>query len=176
MASGNTSGGDRQGLSIRLVNEAEYELAGRVVVSAYEALPGAHLSEGYATLLADVGRRAAEAEVLVAMGPELVGCVTLVPGSSSPWAEGLMPDEAGVRMLAVAPAAQGRGVGRALLDACIARARQLGRTGLFLHSTPWMQAAHRLYETAGFVRVEHRDWFPAPEVPLLAFRLDLCEG
>jgi GNAT superfamily N-acetyltransferase len=164
------------GLSIRLVSEAEYELAGRVVVSAYEALPGAHLSEGYATLLADVGRRAAEAEVLVAVGPGLVGCVTLVPGSSSPWAEGLLPDEAGVRMLAVAPAAQGRGVGGALLGACIARARQLGRTGLFLHSTPWMQTAHRLYETAGFVRVEGRDWSPVPEVPLLAFRLDLNEG
>ena len=168
------SGG--QGRSIRPVSEAEYELAGRLVVSAYEALPGAHLSDGYATLLADVRRRAVEAEVLVAVGPELVGCVTLVPGSSSPWAEGLMPDEAGIRMLAVAPAAQGRGVGRALLDACIVRARQLGRTGLFLHSTPWMLAAHHLYETAGFVRVEERDWFPVPEVPLLAFRLDLGEG
>jgi GNAT superfamily N-acetyltransferase len=142
-------------------------------------LPGAHLSDDYATLLADVRRRAVEAEVLVAVdmavGPELVGCVTFVPDPSSTWAEGLMPDEAGVRMLAVEPAAQGRGVGGALLDACVARARRLGRTGLFLHSTPWMQAAHRLYEKAGFVRVEGRDWRPVPDVPLLAFRLDLGE-
>jgi ribosomal protein S18 acetylase RimI-like enzyme len=162
-------------LSVRPVREAEYEAAGRLVVSAYGALPGAHLSDGYATLLADVGRRAAEAEVLVAVGPKLVGCVTFVPGPSSPWAEGLMPEEAGVRMLAVEPAAQGRGVGRALLDACVARARQMGRTGLFLHSTPWMHAAHHLYETAGFARVEARDWLPVPEVPLLAFRLELDE-
>ena len=176
MATESASTNDSQGLSVRPISETEYELAGRLVVSAYEALPGAHMSDGYATLLADVGRRAAEAEVLVAVGSELVGCVTLVPGPSSPWAEGLMPDEAGVRMLAVAPAAQGRGIGRALLDACIARARQLGRNGVFLHSTPWMQAAHHLYETAGFVRLPERDWFPVPEVPLLAFRLDLGQG
>ncbi|MHB1499119.1 MAG: GNAT family N-acetyltransferase [Acidimicrobiales bacterium] len=47
-------------------------------------------------------------------------------------------------MLAVDPPAQVRGVGRALLDACIERARQLGRAGLFLHSTPWMEAAPSL--------------------------------
>ena len=165
-----------QDLNVRPVSEREYDAAGRLVVSAYEALPGAHLSDEYATLLADVGRRALEAEVLVAVGPELVGCVTFVPGPSSPWAEGLLADEAGVRMLAVEPTAQGQGVGRALLGACIARARQLGRTGLFLHSTPWMHAAHHLYETAGFQRVQARDWFPVPDVPLLAFRLDLDDA
>ena len=160
-------------MSVRPVSEAECKAAGRLVVSAYEALPGAHLSDEYATLLADVARRAVEAEVLVAIGPELLGCVTFVPGSTSPWAEGLMSDEAGVRMLAVKPASQGRGVGRALLDACIGRARQLGRAGLFLHSTPWMSAAHHLYEKTGFVRVPGRDWSPVPDVPLLAFRLEL---
>ena len=60
-------------------------------------------------MLADVGRRAGETEVLVAVGPELLGCVTFVPDNSSPWAELLGPGEAGVRMLAVDPSAQGRG-------------------------------------------------------------------
>jgi hypothetical protein len=36
-----------------------------------------------------------------------------------------------------------------------------------------MTAAHRLYERSGFRRVPERDWTPTPEVPLLAFRLDL---
>jgi GNAT superfamily N-acetyltransferase len=85
----------------------------------------------------------------------------------------LQPDESGIRMLAVLPAAQGRGVGRALVDACIDRTRQLGHTALMLHTTPWMHAAHRVYKNAGFQRWPERDWTPVPEVPLLAYRLPL---
>ncbi len=152
----------------------EWDSAGRIVVAAYRALPGAHMSGGYEKELADVARRALEAEVLVAVeGEALVGCVTFVPDPANPWAEELDQDEASIRMLAVDPARQGRGAGRVLLDACIQRARSLGRGAIFLHSTPWMLAAHRLYHQAGFVRVPERDWLPVPEVPLLAFRLDL---
>jgi ribosomal protein S18 acetylase RimI-like enzyme len=147
-----------------------------VVLAAYQALPGDHMSGGYARELVDVGRRAVEAEVLVAVDEALLGCVTFVPDDRSPWAEQLAADESAIRMLAVDPAAQRRGVGRALLDACIRRARQLGRSAVFLHSTPWMVAAHGLYLQAGFVRLPDRDWTPVPNVPLWAFRLDLVEG
>lgn len=161
---------------MRLIVPDEYTVAGRLIVAAYEGLPGAHLSGGYAELLQDIARRATEADVLVATDPAVIGCVTFVPDAASPWAEGLGPDESGIRMLAVDPAAQGRGAGRALVAACVDRARGLGRTGIFLSSTPWMQAAHRLYERAGFVRVPERDWLPVPDVPLLAFHLDLRGG
>jgi ribosomal protein S18 acetylase RimI-like enzyme len=171
-------------VQIRPVRPEEYQTAGQVVLSAYEALPGSHMTEEYAALLADVARRSVEAEVLAAVGQSaegrtaaaqgLLGCVTFVPDASSPWAEMLAEDESGARMLAVSPAAQGRGIGRALLGACIGRARELGRSGLLLHSTPWMPAAHHLYEKAGFTRVPERDWRPIPEVPLLAFRLDVA--
>lgn len=151
----------------------EFGLAGQLVVAASRALPGEHMTEDYALELADVGRRATEAEVLVAADGELLGCVTFVPDASSPWAELLEADESGIRMLAVLPAAQGLGVGRALLDACISRARALGRKALVLHTTPWMPAAHHIYEGAGFERLPDRDWNPIPEVPLLAYRLML---
>jgi GNAT superfamily N-acetyltransferase len=164
-------------VEVRAVGAGEWDSAGRIVVAAYRALPGAHMTEAYEEELADVARRATEAEVLVAVeGDALVGCVTFVPDSANPWAEELDDDEASVRMLAVDPAVQGRGAGRALLDACIQRATGLGRSAVFLHSTPWMSAAHRLYEQAGFVRVPDRDWLPVPDVPLLAFRLDLPQG
>ncbi len=154
---------------------AEYEQAGRVVVAGYRALPGAHLSGGYAEELADVAGRAGDTEVIVAVGgdDEMLGCVTFVADVSSPWAELLEADESAIRMLGVDPAAQGRGIGQALVGACVERATQLGRLGLFLHSTPWMVAAHRLYERNGFVRVPKRDWSPTPEVPLIAYRLEL---
>jgi ribosomal protein S18 acetylase RimI-like enzyme len=133
------------------------------------------MSDDYARELADVERRASEAEVLVAVDDRLVGCVTFVPDATSPWAELIEDGEAAIRMLGVDPSAQGRGVGRALLGACLDRACRLGRAAVFLHSAPWMQAAHHLYDAAGFVRVPARDWVPRPEVPLLAFRRDLSE-
>jgi GNAT superfamily N-acetyltransferase len=162
-----------EALRIRPVRPDECAGAGRLVVSAYRALPGSHLSDDYAEVLADVAGRATGAEVLVAVRPEVVGCVTFVADAGSPWAEHLEPGEAGVRALAVEPAVQGQGVGRALLTACAERALELGRTALFLHSTAWMHAAHRLYLNTGFVRVPSRDFEPVPEVSLLAFRLDL---
>ena len=162
------------GLEVRPVRPDEHEAAGALVIAAYEALPGAHLSGGYAAVLADVARRAHEAVVLVAAeGGDLLGCATYVPDRSSPWAELLDEGEAGLRMLAVRPSAQGRGVGRTLLDACVDRARAEGRRALMLHTTPWMTAAHRLYERAGFTRLPERDWTPEPDVPLLAYRLAL---
>ena len=166
-------------MQIRLVRPDEHEEAGQLVVAAYRALPGAHLAGDYGIELADVARRSGEAEVLVALGSgeqgraEIVGCVTFVPDMSSPWSELLAADESGVRMLAVRPDAQGRGVGRSLVDACVGRARMMGRVALLLHTTPWMAAAQRLYANAGFVRFPARDWAPVPEVPLLAYRLEL---
>jgi len=158
-------------VEVRQVRTDEYQSAGRLVVAAYRALAGAHLSPDYAAELADVERRASGADVLVALGDELIGCVTFVPDASSPWAELLEEGEAGIRMLAVLPAAQGRGVGRKLLDECVSTARKLDRTALLLHTTPWMSTAQHLYSTAGFERFSERDWSPVPEVPLLAYRL-----
>ncbi len=160
-------------MEVRQIRAEGHQRAGKLVVAAYRALPGAHLSADYEAELADVDRRAAEADVLVALDGELVGCVTLVPDAASPWAELLEEGEAGVRMLAVLPAEQGRGVGRKLLDECVSIARELDRTALLLHTTPWMSAAQHLYETAGFERFSERDWSPVPEVPLLAYRLVL---
>jgi predicted N-acetyltransferase YhbS len=161
---------------VRSVRPGEYAVSANLIVSAYAALPGGHLSDDYAQLLSDVSRRAMEAEVLVALDPNVIGCVTFVPDATSPWAEGLRPGESGIRMLAVDPHAQGRGAGRALVGACVERARRLGHTGIFLSSAPWMRTAHHLYEKSGFVRVPERDWVPVPEVRLLAFRLDLDSG
>jgi len=158
---------------VREVRPDEYTRAGEVVVAAYAALPGEHMTGGYAAELADVAGRSRDAEVLIAIDEEVFGCVTFVPEATSPWAEALGADEAAIRMLGVDPAAQGRGIGAVLVDACIARARARGRSGLFLHSTPWMTSAHRLYQRAGFQRIPERDWLPVPEVPLLAFLLDL---
>ncbi len=161
-------------MDIRRARPEEYKDAGELIVAAYLALPGGQMSEGYADELRAVSRRAAEAEVLVATAEgRLAGCVTLVPDPVSPWAELLEGGEAGIRMLAVLPSAQGRGIGRGLLDACVDRARELGCKAVLLHTTPWMEVAQKMYERAGFERCPERDWTPVPEVPLLCYRLVL---
>jgi ribosomal protein S18 acetylase RimI-like enzyme len=86
------------------------------------------------------------------------------------------PEEAEVRALAVAPGAQGRGVGRALLEAVTDRAADQGVRHLVLCTQPEMLAAQHLYEVAGFRRIPERDWCPVPGFTLLAYGRDLRAG
>ena len=76
-------------------------------------------------------------------------------------------------MLAVDPAHQGRGIGHALTEWCLARARADGRERMVLHTGEWMPAAVRLYERLGFVRVPELDFSPAPGIKLIAYSLGL---
>jgi ribosomal protein S18 acetylase RimI-like enzyme len=158
------------GVRVRPIRAEEHPAASDIVLKAYEALMGDELRDSYARVLADVPDRAAKAEVLVAVddADQLLGCVTYVPGPGH-YAEFSDDDAAGIRMLAVSPSAQGRGVGTALVRACLERAAADGRARVVLHSTPHMAAAQRLYEREGFRRAPERDWEPEPGVELLGF-------
>jgi ribosomal protein S18 acetylase RimI-like enzyme len=163
-------------VEIREVRDDETQAAGELVVAAYRALPNSPPVDenGYWAELRAVAQRVVDGVVLVAVEEgRLVGCVTYVPDETSPLAEGLYDGEAAIRMLAVDPAGQRRGVGRALVAACVERATSDGKRVLFLHSGEWMQAAHGLYRSMGFRRVPERDWMPLPGIELLAFALDL---
>jgi predicted N-acetyltransferase YhbS len=85
-----------------------------------------------------------------------------------PWPE--------VRLLAVAPAARGRGVGAALMQECVRRVRKTGGRVLSLHTTDVMQTALRMYERLGFVRAPELDFHPAPGTTVKGYRLDLGEA
>jgi predicted N-acetyltransferase YhbS len=164
-------------MRIRPVRPAEYAALGDLTVAAYAALdrPDSVPFDAYADELRAVAARAEEAETLVAVDTDggLLGGVTYVPGPESRWAEFDDTDAAGIRMLAVAPAAQGRGVGESLSRVCIDRARAAGRGQVVLHSTDWMPGAHRLYERLGFTRDAAMDWEFAPGRWLRGFRLRL---
>ncbi|MHC5703827.1 GNAT family N-acetyltransferase [Streptomyces tirandamycinicus] len=164
-------------ITIRPAEPGDHEALGAVTTRAY--LDGGLLDFGeddpYLAVLRDVPRRAAEAEVLVAAdrGGRLVGGVTFTPYGGS-WAEVAGPLEAEFRMLAVDPAARGRGVGEALVRACAERARALGCQRLVLSTHSAMHAAHRLYGRLGFARTPGRDWTPVPGMPpLLTYALEL---
>lgn len=164
------------GVSVRPAGPADFAAVARLTVAAYEADGQLKGENGYATVLADVATRAETGEVLVAVDEatgEVLGAVTFVlPGT--PYAELSGPGEAEFRMLAVDPAAQGRGAGAALVDACLARATELDCSAVVICVRSGMAAsAQRLYQRLGFVRVPAKDWSPLPGVDLLGLRLDL---
>jgi GNAT superfamily N-acetyltransferase len=124
----------------------------------------------YLAEMADAAARAAQGVLLVAVEDgRVVGTVTLYlhPGSMQ-W----RPEDAMFRLLAVDPAARGRGIGHALLQACLDRARGAGKRRLALHTTEWMATARAMYERAGFTREPEGD-IHRPGVAIIAYVADL---
>ncbi|WP_406145129.1 GNAT family N-acetyltransferase [Streptomyces sp. NBC_01012] len=95
-------------------------------------------------------------DVLMAREPDsgtVIGCVALLA-----YPDGVFE----LAKMAVAPAAQGRGIGRLLVAAAIDRTRTLGGARLFLGTNSRLTPALHLYEDAGFVRIA-RDRLPVAD-------------
>ncbi|WP_327343617.1 GNAT family N-acetyltransferase [Streptomyces europaeiscabiei] len=166
-------------ITIRHVAPDEYASLGEITAQAYlgDGLLDFGESDVYLGELRDVAKRAAEADVLVALADgRVLGGVTFVP-AGGPMADIAAAGEAEIRMLAVAPEARGRGVGEALVRACVERARTVeGCVRVVLSTQRTMRAAHRIYERLGFTRTPERDWNPLPDVfdiSLITYELTL---
>ncbi|MFI8825769.1 GNAT family N-acetyltransferase [Streptomyces sp. NPDC053431] len=168
---------------IRDVRPEEHETLGEITSQAY--LDDGFLVRGrddwYLGHLRNVAGRAEVADVLVAVATDddagtVLGGVTFVPAPGV-MGERAKPGETEIRMLAVDRAARGRGVGEALVRACVERARAVpGCARIVLSTQTDMRTAHRIYERLGFRRVPERDWAPIPERPefvLLCYALEL---
>ena len=143
-------------MEVREARPEEFEEAGAVTALAYREFvaPGEENWERYLDVIADVGARAATAPVFIAVEDgRVLGSATLELGARIEDDDPpLAPDEAHIRMLGVHPDARGRGVARALMDACFAGAREAGRTRVTLHTTSRMRVAQAMYEAMGFER------------------------
>jgi GNAT superfamily N-acetyltransferase len=104
--------------------------------------------------------------VLVArLGDQVVGCVGLAPAR---------PGVVELVKMAVSPAHQGHGTGRALIAAAIVRARALGATRIELESNRRLAAAVHLYEASGFRHLGPDEHQPGPYARAdVAMALDL---
>jgi ribosomal protein S18 acetylase RimI-like enzyme len=161
-------------MRIRRARSQDLATIGELTVAAYAEF-AADDTEDYVHHLRDAATRHREAELWVATADdseEILGTVTITP-AGSPWREVARDGEGEFRMLAVAPAARGAGVGGALLGVVVDRFRGEGASAVVMSTLPRMRAAQRVYERAGFVREPSRDWSPLPGVDLIAYRLDL---
>jgi ribosomal protein S18 acetylase RimI-like enzyme len=166
-------------IQVRLVRDEERAEAGRVTALAYREFvrPGEQAWEEYLGHIADVEGRAERTLVLVAVeNGRILGSATLEldkrvePEDDPP----LAPDESHIRMLGVDPGERGKGVARALMDACFDEARKRGKRWVSLHTTERMHAAQAMYERLGFERQPDRV-FPDGFV-LLSYQRRIGDG
>ena len=106
-------------------------------------------------VLEKMSEMAANAEIIIAEHDgHIVGAVGYVP-PSSPKSAHFNPEWPIIRMLVVDPDARGLGAGRALTEACVARARRDLAPEIALHTSPIMTVALPMYIRMGFEW--HRD-------------------
>jgi ribosomal protein S18 acetylase RimI-like enzyme len=147
-------------MEIRLIRPDECDALAAITVAAYRQLHSGEPLGPYEGELRDVDARRRDSEVYVALeGTILLGGVTFVPSRDRRMAEFTDPEGCGIRMLAVDPTFQGRGAGRALVEKCLVRAHELGRTRIILHSAPTMTLAQAMYVRMGFSRAPELDEF-----------------
>ena len=99
---------------------------------------------------------------LALSGDEVLGCIGL---------RALADGRCEMKRLFVRPAGRGRGVGRALATAAIARARACGYSRMLLDTLPTQAAAQSMYEALGFVDVAPYRANPIPGSRFLALNL-----
>jgi ribosomal protein S18 acetylase RimI-like enzyme len=162
-------------LLIREARPDELAAVGLLTRTAYAAADLG--SDEYLAHVQDAAGRAAVATTLLVAEANgaLVGTVTLA-AAGTPYADIARPGEYEFRMLAVAPAAGGRGVGSTLVRVCQERARAEGARRLVCSVEDKNSAGLRLYQRLGYVREPERDWVPEPGVSLLVLGVELSQS
>ena len=159
-------------LVIREARDNELEIVASLVVDAYGEFAARMAPDAWSSFAQDIANvrgRTIDAEVLVAeRDGRIVGTVTRYRD----W-RGAQQDASAVRVLAVPPPERGSGVGRALMEHCIALARDEHKERVVLAVTQEMEEARDLYDRLGFERAPDLDHMPAPGVRAIGYALHL---
>jgi GNAT superfamily N-acetyltransferase len=139
-------------IEIRDIRPDDYERVGQLTLRAYDTTKVIHGE--YRDWLADPAERVDECTAVwvAELDGEVVGTLTYVRPGDGEWEHQPGVGDCGFRVLAVDPAAEGTGVGAALVDHVIERARGDGCHRMVITSMEFMKRAHGIYERRGFVR------------------------
>ncbi len=164
---------------LRKATLADRDSVLRVTLAAYveyEAIMGGERWERYrANIAATLSDWSDYACIVAERQGELLGSVLLYPPSADAYrGQAQAGDFPEVRLLAVDPGARGEGIGLALMEECMRRARAAGAAKLGLHTNEMMEAAVRMYRRMGFVRSPEFDFVPAPGVVVEGYVLELA--
>ncbi|MGH3903924.1 MAG: GNAT family N-acetyltransferase [Pseudonocardiaceae bacterium] len=144
-------------VEVRPALPAELPAVRRLVDAAYAEFEPYLNPANWARMTGNIARvveAGSSGELLVAyLADRLAGTVTYLPPGPKDYHR-VPQDWAVIRALGVDPALRGRGVARALTEACLARARADRAPAVGLHTAEIMTAARTLYEGAGFVHHE----------------------
>jgi GNAT superfamily N-acetyltransferase len=159
----------------RLARPADYPEVRRITREAYVHAGHFTVDHPYVSVLDNVEHRAEHAEVWVAEAAGRVVAAVTLTFAGQPYSEVAIENELEFRMLAVDPAVQGGGVGRAVVRQVIEHAQSLPAIrAISITSATFMERAHVLYESLGFQRVPDRDWYvPGEDVLLWVFQLEV---
>ena len=173
-------------LSLRLAREDELVTIGALFGPALEGYRGTAADPVLGAYLRDLVQGVRErwevSETYVALVEgRVVGSVAFYQDVALEGWSNLPAGWAGFRALVVDPATRGVGVGRALVEQCLARGRDVGAAVLGIHSADYLSHAVELYDRMGFVRCPEFDLaaklvFPTEsgaDVTAIAFRYDL---
>ncbi|GAA3760753.1 GNAT family N-acetyltransferase [Salinactinospora qingdaonensis] len=159
---------------VREASPSEMAEVGELRIAAYRDQHLFDIDSDYPEALRVLGTDGTGHILVAAQGETILGTVLLQPWHPSASELAHDSSEAEIRALAVAPQAQGRGVGAALVHAAMRRAAaDEGARRMVLSTQPTAWAAQRLYRSLGFARLPERDWSPVPGLNLLAFHRDL---
>jgi predicted N-acetyltransferase YhbS len=169
-------------LHIRDARADDQEAVRDVTISAYQEYAAVMQShwEGYRQgILATLANVKPAEQIVAEQEDTLVGTVLLFPAGTvltTPDGASVTLTWPEIRLLAVAPATRGHGVGAALVRECMRRARQSGSAAVTLHTTDMMQVAMSMYERMGFVRTPQLDFHPAPGFTIKGYRYRFDDG
>lgn len=154
-----------------------------LTLAAYEefaaAMPAGEWPRYRESIVHTLGDVRPAEQVVAELGGAVVGTALLYPAGSrfaGPDGVGVAFEWPEARLLAVAPAARGKGVGAAIIRECIRRAAAAGADSITLHTTDFMPVAMGMYERMGFERAPELDFRPAPDVLVKGYRLALAGG
>ena len=184
-APGRPDPGRPGGVTVRLAELEELDEIAAIFapsLAPYRGHTGDWILDEYLAELVRVHDRARVAETHIAIDDgRVVGSVAFYKDVVLEGWSNMPTGWAGLRALAVHPAARGRGAGRLLVERCLERARAVGARTLGLHTIDLLVDAVGLYQSMGFVRcpefdLRAADVFGGPDgdpMVALAFRYEL---